>query len=220
MSRGFRIFLAVFGIAGVTLFLLSMSLLAPFEALVALAVGWVTWPIAVLPQVQVSWPAIAGGAVSVLLLVVVAHVTARAILARRGVAWRVRQTGIAVGGMALMFTIAMASAGIAHQAAWLSAEPIVEQKRRKLNVRCTFLEAPEFALRAGFTMVVLPEHTALLDVERSRGVVCAPREDGGWQQLHEFLEGDFEQEMANLKAGQPAFSPPPPPTPDAPPRAE
>ena len=90
------------------------------------AFGWLTFPIAVIPRVTVDWPSVIAGMIAFATFVFGVHHTGRwcatwlpdNLIAAR--TWRLRQTGLVVISVALLFSLGTALVGVVHQVIWLS----------------------------------------------------------------------------------------------------
>lgn len=207
MSRAFRITLVVIAVLAGLVFLLSSAIIAPIEAVWHLLTGWVTWPLAVFPQARVSWPAIATGLASVALLVLVADRTLRSLMARHERAWRTSDTLRATGGLGLMFVVTMASAGIAHQGAWLAAEPVVTSRYRSARFLCHRLHNLETAAMAADVVQIAPGRVVLIVRDERRSAAICVLEGTTWRHEGTIPSIQLTDELANLAAGLPAFLP-------------
>lgn len=93
--------------------------------------GWISFLRRTLPQITWNLEAIAGFALTLVLLVAAAHALARRARAARAPEappWPLKWTCIGVAGLVCMFGTSVASAGLAHQTLWLLSDeaPMVE----------------------------------------------------------------------------------------------
>ncbi len=83
-----------------------------------LLLGWLYFPLRVLPRMTVDPPAAIVGGVGLILLVLLLHATLRWL--RRGSAWSLRSTVCLAALVLLLFAAGTAMVGVVHQAAWLA----------------------------------------------------------------------------------------------------
>jgi hypothetical protein len=118
------------------------------NVLIALGAGWIMYLVRVVPQVQISWPGMLGGACCLAGVIVLGHgisawlwrETAATAGESRPRRWRGGWTLAAVGIVVLMFVAGIAAVGATHQSAWLirSDAPIFEFRsiERSNRVKC------------------------------------------------------------------------------------
>lgn len=88
--------------------------------------GWFTFPIAVLPRITVDWPSVLAGTIAFVTFAFGVHHTGRwcaswlpeNLIASR--TWQLRQTGLVVMSVTLLFSLGTALVGAVHQVIWLS----------------------------------------------------------------------------------------------------
>ncbi len=89
--------------------------------------GWLTFPIAVLPRITVDWPSMIAGTIAFMTFAFGVQYTGRwaaswlpeNLIASR--TWQLRQTGLVVISVTLLFSLGTALVGAFHQVIWLSA---------------------------------------------------------------------------------------------------
>lgn len=89
--------------------------------------GWLTFPFTVLPRITVDWPSVVVGTIAFVTFAFGVHHTGRwcaswlpdNLLASRS--WHLRQTGLVVLSVTLLFSLGTALVGAVHQVIWLSA---------------------------------------------------------------------------------------------------
>lgn len=107
-----------------------------YEVGLALLAGWIGFLQRTLPRITANYDLLAMTALCVVLICGLGHVLAawltRAIAAARGVQWRWpwKWTWCGLSGMAVLFLVGMAIAGMCHQLGWIAAssEPLLEVK--------------------------------------------------------------------------------------------
>ncbi len=88
--------------------------------------GWLTFPIALLPRITVDWPSVIAGTIAFATFAFGVHHTGRwfaswlpeNLIASR--TWQLRQTGLVVVSVTLLFSLGTALVGAVHQVIWLS----------------------------------------------------------------------------------------------------
>lgn len=90
------------------------------------ALGWLMFPLSVLPRVTADWPSVIAGLIAFAMFAVGVHSTGRwcaswlpdtLVVSRT---WRLRQTGLVVISVTLLFSLGTALVGAVHQILWLS----------------------------------------------------------------------------------------------------
>ncbi len=122
------------GCAGVVLlglfvaaFFLGNGMVFPFGMAGHLMLGWAWYLGDTLPQVRPSVPVLVETAIVVVVLGVGLHwFLGWFVRERYRTAWTPARTAAVLGGIVLMFTTSIASAGLAHQTAWLGRAPLTE----------------------------------------------------------------------------------------------
>jgi prepilin-type processing-associated H-X9-DG protein len=110
----------------VVLLLMASCVLLSGEAPVALAFGWIVFPIRVLPRVTVDWPSVILGAAAVVLFALGVHWIGRSWRRSRPAvdrvppAWKIRWSLSVVAIVFLLFASGIAIVGTVHQVAWLA----------------------------------------------------------------------------------------------------
>lgn len=143
----------VLGVLFVLAFLVGNGMAFLVTVPVVLAFGWVVYVTEVLPEVQLNPAALAEAGVVLAVLAGGVHAFARWLAHERGGAWSVARTGGLLAGVMLMFVVSIASAGVAHQVAWLASEDLLESswavRPRSLELCLDLAQQPDPAAALG-----------------------------------------------------------------------
>ncbi len=151
--RAVKLFFSVLGVLFVVAFLLGNGLVFLFEVPLVLSLGWIPYLQRTVQEVQVAPGALAEAGVVLAVLVVGVHHFATWWAREREATWGMGRTLGLVTAVVLMFAVSIASAGVAHQVAWLAGDDLLESswalRPRSLQVCLDLVEQPDPLMAVG-----------------------------------------------------------------------